>query len=278
MFYLYLWIAVQIIVEMLPISSSGHLLLLEFLLKKYASFDIQKYFVQEETLQSIYYFLHGPTLLIVCSYFFSCWWSLTFTTSGIAWNLIIYLLIANLISGLIYLFSKKNDVSIPLGLGFAITMILLFSTSLCVANKAVSLINFSDVVILGFAQGLAVLSGISRLAFTCSVGCWLGYSLYDAFFLAWTIQVPLMTAAFAKSCKDLYQMGALKQILNLPIGLVILFSSGVSICIMKLLLQMTQNNTFYLFGWYMPAPLIVWIWLIKFGSKSNVRDIQKSGN
>jgi undecaprenyl-diphosphatase len=278
MFYMYLWIAAQIIIEMLPISSSGHLALLELLLKKYASFDIKKFFASEKILQSIYYFLHGPTLLIVAIYFFSRWWNLFFRSNGIAWHLIVYLLIADFITGLMYLFSKKYKISIPLGLGFVITMIVLFSTSFCIGSKSVLLLSFFDAIILGFVQGLASLPGISRLAFTCSIGCWLGFSLYDAFFLSWTMQVPLMAAAFSKSCKDLYQIRGFTQVLNVPIGLVILFSSGVSVIVMKLLLQMTQNNTFYLFGWYMFLPLIVWM-VIKFeGVKTNVRDFQKSSH
>jgi undecaprenyl-diphosphatase len=259
MWYIYLWIAAQIIVEMVPISSSGHLVLLELLLKKYAAFDIKKYF-DPKTIEAIYYFLHGPTLLIVSGYFFSQWWNLVFTDTGIAWNLILCLLIADFITAIIYFLFKKYCISIPLGFGFIITMIALFSTILCSGNKAAVLLSFTDAAILGFAQGLALLPGISRLAFTCGIGCWLGFSLSNAFFLSWTMQVPLMAAAFAKSCKDLYQSGSLAQVLNPQMGLVMLVSSGMSALAMYLLMQMAQNGTWYLFGWYMFVPLTVWLW------------------
>lgn len=261
MFYLYLWVATQIIIEMMPISSSGHLMLLESLLKKYADFDIKNFFRSEKVLQAFYYFLHGPTLFIICGYFFSRWWNLVFSSAGIAWHLIFCLLIADFITFAFYLFFKKNKMSFPLGLGFIFTMIALFSTSVCSGSKSIALLSFGDAAILGFVQGLAFLPGISRLAFTCSVGCWLGFSLSDSFFLSWTMQVPLMAGAFAKSCKDLYQSRAIKQVLNLPIGLVMLVSSGIGILLMKLLLQMTAKNTFYLFGWYMFVPLILWMML-----------------
>lgn len=259
MFYLYLWISAQIIIEMLPISSSGHLTLLELLLKKYASFDIRQIFFPPAILKSIYYFMHGPTLLIICAYFFAQWWRLVFTSAGIAWRLILCLVIADLITFIIYLVFKRTNITIPLGLGFIITAIFLFSTAWCSASKALSLLSFTDAAILGLVQGLALLPGVSRLAFTCSIGCWLGFSLADAFLLSWTMQAPLMAAAFAKSLKDLYELGALTQVLNLPIGLVMLVSSGVSFLALYGIGQMAHHITWYCFGWYMFVPLIIWI-------------------
>ncbi len=284
MFYLYLWIAAQIIIEMLPISSSGHLLLLELLLKQYAACDIKKYFGNASILKSLYYFLHGPTLIIVCGCFFWRWWQLVLNVNGIAWNLMFCLVIADGITCLMYLASgflrnpfasmepvgrmekliklinhKKTTIAISLGLGFIITAIALFYTAWCSGGKTISLISYTDAAILGVVQGLALFPGISRLAFTCSMGCLLGFSLPDAFFLSWTMQAPLMAAAFAKSLKDLYELGALTQVLNLPMSLVMLGSSGISVLVMVIIMQMAQNNTWYLFGWYMGVPMLIWV-------------------
>lgn len=261
MLYLYLWVAAQIIIEMLPISSSGHLTLLELLLKKFAEFDIKKAFPNPDTLKAFYYFLHGSTLVIICGYFFSRWWNLIVSPKGM--QLIICLIIADLISLCCYFLFQKIKIRLPLGLGFLITAVALFSTAGCSGGLSIESLSFANAVILGLAQGIALLPGISRLALTCSVGCWLGFSLIDAFFLSWTMQAPLMGAAFAKSLKDLYELGALKQVLNLPVGLVMLGSSGISALILGILVQMIRNNTFYYFGWYMFVPVLVWMWVIK---------------
>lgn len=279
MIYLYFWIAAQIILEMLPISSSGHLALLELLLKKYAAFDIKEYFSPKKVLSALYYFLHGPTLLIVTLFFFTSWRAYLFTSTGIAWHLIVALIIADSLTIMLYYYAKSRKTAIPLGLGFCITMAALFSTFWCTASKAITSVNFLDAALLGLAQGLAVLPGVSRLALTTGVGCWLGYSVADAFFLSWTMQVLLMAAAFIKSLKDLHQLGALKQVLNLPIGLVMLGSSGIGILIMNMMLRSTCQNYWYLFGWYMIVPLAIWIFLVvkKYGG-NDAGFIQKGGD
>lgn len=266
MFYLYLWIAAQIIIEMLPISSSGHLTLLELWLKKYAGFDIKKVFHREETLKAVYYFLHGPTLVLITIYFFPQWWNLVFTPTGIAWHLILCLIIADLITFIIYLLFKKTRITLSLEVGFIITAVLLFSTAWCSGSTAITRIRFTDAVILGLVQGLALLPGISRLAFTCSIGCWLGFSLYDAFLISWTMQAPLMAAAFMKSLKDLHQPAVRRQILNLPIGLVMLGSSGISFLALYAVGQMAHQANWYWFGFYMLMPLLVLILLRSYPS------------
>ncbi len=274
--YLYFWIATQIIIEMLPISSSGHLTVLELFLKKHASFDIKQYF-DKSTLQSFYYFLHGPTLLIICGFFFAQWWQLLFTPQGIAWHLVFYVLIADLITFLIYLLFQKYKIQFSLGLGFLITTAALFSTAWCSCSKPLELFSFSDAIILGFAQGLALLPGISRLALSTSIACLLGFALPNAFLIAWTIAVPLMAAAFLKSLKDLHETRALRQVLNLRMALVMLSSSGISVAIMGILMRMVQNNSFYFFGFYMLVPLIVLVKICS-GEKGDVRDTPKSSN
>ena len=260
MFYVYVWIAAQIIIEMLPISSSGHLELLELFLKKFAGFDIKKAFPNPDPVKAFYYFLHGQTLIIICGYFFSRWCQLIVSPRGI--QLILCLIIADLITLCCYFLFQKIKIRFPLGLGFLITALALFSTAWCSGDISIELLSFTDAAILGLAQGLALLSGISRLALTCSIGCWLGFSLIDAFFLSWMLQAPLMAGAFAKSLKDLYELGALKQVLNLPMSLVMLGSSGISAVIMGILVLMIRNNTYYYFGWYMLVPLLLWIRLI----------------
>lgn len=278
MVYVYFWIAAQIIIEMLPISSSGHLTLLQMLLKKYAAFDIDAYFTHKKMLTAFYYFLHGPTLFVITFFFFRVWRAYLFSPAGIAWHLLGALVLADFITIVLYFTLKKMKATSPLGLGFIITMAALFLTVWCHCSKPIIQMNYIDAAVLGLVQGLAVLPGISRLAITTAAGCWLGYSVADAFFLSWTMHVPLMVAAFMKSLKDLHQLGALTQVLNLPLGLVMLVSSGISILIMKLLLQSACQNYWYLFGWYMILPLIIWIWVVKKYGGNDAGYIQKGGN
>jgi undecaprenyl-diphosphatase len=264
MFYLYLWIAAQIIIEMLPISSSGHLQLLQLWLKKHAGFDIHKIFAYPSDLKTVYYFLHAPTLLLISFYFFSDWLHLFFNNGSFNWKTAFCFILADSITAALFIIWKKYEPRFPLGLGFCITAAALFATAWCAGMRSIEFLSLSDALILGFAQGMALLPGISRLAFTCSIGCALGFSLYDAFFISWTLQAPLMAAAFIKSLKDLHQPAVRRQVLNLTAGLVMLGSSGISIFFMQQVLRMAKNNTWYFFGWYMFVPLLIWTYMVRY--------------
>lgn len=255
--YLYLLVAAQIIIEMLPISSSGHLMLLDLFLKKYALNGSRQFF-DTKVVQAFYYFLHGPTLLIIIGYFSHRWLQLLIGPQGVSWQLLVYVIVADMVTALLYWLLKRYSLDLSLGIGFIITAIALLSTAWCSESRSLLTCSLADALILGAAQGIALLPGISRLAFTSSIGCLLGFCLYDAFFISWTLQAPLMAAAFLKSVKDLYQLRAFGQILNLPTALVMLTSSGLSIFIMGIVLHMAQSNTLYYFGWYMIIPCIAW--------------------
>lgn len=262
MFFIYLWIAVQIILEMLPISSSSHLAVLEALCKKNFSFDIAAFFAHKKVaIKNIYYYAHLPTLIIVMLYFGKQWWHFIFHNSAIDFAPLVWIFIAAGITVIFYWGMQHYKIVFPVRLGLLISACSLFSTAWCLGNKSVELWDYSDAFILGCVQGIALLPGISRLAFTCAAGCWLGFSLLDAFCLSWLIQAPLMGAACLKSCIDMWQMRRLKEVLNLPISLVMLISGGISYALFLFIVYMLKMQIFYLWGWYMILLFLIWGWL-----------------
>jgi undecaprenyl-diphosphatase len=259
MFFIYLWIATQIIVEMMPISSSGHLYLLEVLFKKNGC-DIESFFSKKHcNLKRIYYCLHLPTLLIICSYFAPQWISFVFHDSMIDIRPLLWVVCADMITGALYLCKPDFMQKFPLGLGFLITAIVLLKTSSCSGHILITSWNYIDAVILGFAQAVALVPGISRLAMTCFVGCLLGFSLLDAFCLSWMLQVPLMILAIAKSIMSATDRKRLAQLLNIKTCLAIIMSSGLSWIALLLVIKIIQLNWWYVFGWYMILPIIIWV-------------------
>lgn len=262
MVYLYIWMFAQIILEMLPISSSGHLLLLQTFFKRYASFDIRTFFAKNNLdYQTIYYLLHMPTLFAVIFYFGKAWLSYLVTDGAICPGPIIWIVITSIIACFFYLVVPR--ITFPISLGFIITIICLFSTAWCVGSASILDWNLIHAVILGCAQSIAFLPGISRLACTTAVACWLGFSVWDGFCLSWFIQTPLMVAASAKSLLKLYSGPGNRQILNLPTCLVMLIGSGASIVLLFLMGAMIHANLFYLWGGYMFIPLLLWMWMHK---------------
>ncbi len=272
MLFISLWIAAQIIFEMLPISSSGHLWLLQTVFKHFYAFDVEGYFstrlkclprsergIQKNVdIKTVYYFLHGFTLAVILLYFSKQWVGFVFHDATIDIRPLIWIGIADAITVFFYLLLQKKPFVFTLGLGFSITALCLFSTAWCSGNVPITEWNLIHAVILGGAQSIALLPGISRLALSVAVACWLGFSLGDALSLSWMIQAPLMGAACAKSSYELLKACNYQQLLNLQMGLVMLISSGISWYALQLVVYTVQENTLYLFGWYMLVPLVIY--------------------
>ena len=259
MIFIYLWICTQIIIELLPISSSSHLLLLETLYKRFFSFDIKTYFCDKKIdIQTFYYFLHIPTFLIILFFFYNQWISFVYDGSSIFLKPVIWVFCVDAITCFFYVGLRYSKISFPLLVGFIITGLSLITTIGCGYGKPIMHWNFIDAVFFGLAQSVALLPGISRLAITCSMGCWLGFSLKDSFCLSWLVQAPLMALAIIKSIGDMWSLPKDRQLLNMPIAATMLISSALSWYILQIVVAMAHKNMWYLFGFYMIVPCIIW--------------------
>ena len=260
MMLLYIWMAAQIILEMLPISSSTHLRLLEQWFVRKFSWNITDYFKERNiSLSDVYHFLHLPTLLIVLFYYSPRWIS-WFRVPAELQRVALLIFIADAITVCIYYLFKKYSISWPLLFGMCITALSLLLTSTCEPFNSSYEWNVMGAVFLGIAQGIALLPGISRLAFTTAAGCCLGLSLLTAFFVSWMIYIPLMTAAIAKSTINLYQKGTLIELLNWRTCLVMLVSGIVSWYVFTRVVFLILVNKWWLFGWYMIIPIGLWVY------------------
>lgn len=260
MVLLYLWMAAQIILEMLPISSSSHLRLLEQWFKRRFSWDIADYFKQRNiALTDVYHFLHVPTLLVVVHFFGSAWFR-WLAQPELFVRIVIWVFIVNVITVTFYYLFKKYSISWPLFFGMCITALVLLLTGTCTGiGSNVNDWNFTTAIYLGIVQGIALLPGISRLAFTTAAGCCIGIPLLHSFYISWFMYVPLMIAAIGKSVINLYRKGTLAQLLNWRICLVMLVSGIISWYVFTRVLYLILINKWWLFGWYMLIPIGLWV-------------------
>ncbi|CAN5211257.1 undecaprenyl-diphosphatase UppP [soil metagenome] len=264
MWMLYVWMAMQIIVEVLPISSSSHLRLLEAWFKRTFSWDVAEYFSKKNiALADVYYLLHLPTLGIVV-FFFIPYLHMWFLQPGLLPRILIWVIVADVITACFYYLFKKYSIAWPMLFGLCITALALLYTGACDPTRGITDWSYTTAIWLGIAQGIAIMPGISRLAFTTAAGCCLGFSLLHAFIISWLIYVPLMAAAIAKSGINLYQKGTLSQLLNIKTCLVMLVSGALSwYLFIRLLLPLIFLNKWWLLGWYMALPIGLWILLAK---------------
>ena len=255
MLLVYIWMAAQIILEILPISSSTHLHLLEQWFKRRFSWDIAGYFKQRNlALSDVYYFLHLPTLCIVSLFLWPLW-----TSWFLQPKIVCGVISANIITVCFFYLFKKYSISWPLVFGMCITALCLIITAPYKPGSELTNMHYSMFIILGIAQGIALLPGISRLAFTTAAGCCMGIPLLHSFIISWLIYVPLMIAATAKSTINLYLKGTLGQLLNWRTCLVMLVSGVISWYVFKYVLYLIVINKWWLFGWYMMIPIGLWV-------------------
>jgi undecaprenyl-diphosphatase len=233
----------QIILESLPISSSGHLLLM------------QKILHWPELGRATEYLLHTPTIIILITYFRAVWFPLLmqftryYKTIG---HMIALTGIADCITALLYLGIQWMAVPFPLWLGFAITAALLFS--LYYVPQQRQTLTFTKACILGCVQGVAALPGISRLASTYVAGRWLGLAPHKSFGVSCMLQFPLICAGFLYGSMKQYQGETGSVEFNFTFFVVITSATIISYMLLAWVQRCMERNTLWKFGWYMLMP------------------------
>lgn len=177
---------IQIVTESLPVSSSGHLLLL------------QKIYGWPALSRSFEYIMHGPTIILLVVYFRNIWYGLLcrcWRWRHVIVRMICFAFSADLITTLIYICMQYYGKNFPLSIGLCITAVLLFSLRYapCPHQK---FMPFASALMIGCMQGVAGLPGISRLASTYVAGIWLGLKPRASFYFSCMIQFPLLCAGF----------------------------------------------------------------------------------
>ena len=235
-------VVLQIILESLPISSTGHLNLIGRSLPDYIDRLAQ-----------------GPTVIVLLLYFYREILSALFDLKNrwrgmLAWLLL--LAMANSVSVLVIVLFSGISAVFPLWLGFAITGLLLFSTRWCASGND-NEPDFMKVCTLGVVQGVAALiSGLSRLGATYTVGCWLGFSPRVAFRISCAIQLPLIAAGFLEGLVSVVRHGTI-----IPVSFIATAAIVGAMIIAYLLLWcvewlMVHNKIWYV-GWYMLVPTLL---------------------
>lgn len=186
---------IQGITEFLPISSSGHLAIFHYI------------FGQTEML---FYdvLLHFATLLAVVVLFFKD--IIDFLKKP---KILLYIILLSIPTGIIGLFIKKylsfvyeyNNMLL-VGIFLAVTGYILFLADKIKQSdlnlKSISEIKLSDVLLIGIAQGISALPGISRSGATLSVALMLKMKREDAVKFIFISAIPAILAATLLEIKE----------------------------------------------------------------------------
>ena len=248
-----IFLAVQVMIESLPISSSGHQLLLWYALHR-----LCLHAGDSVLSQNIDYLMHAPTVVVLSVYLAPMAYSFLKNSESKKQLLYFGALIGSAtICTLFFFLAKKYGYmpTIPLSLGFAITSLLL-----CIAPRTSSgsdVITLQDACILGCVQGCALLPGISRLASTYVVARLKGISHQAAFFFVCAMQLPLFTGAAVVGIFNLWKSGQLSSYVTVDNIIV----TNVSMVLAYFLLWFTetlmQRGYLRIFAGYMIIPTII---------------------
>lgn len=253
MFNLGLLVFFQVVLESLPVSSSGHIALLERALIALGSLKNQ---IGISCYKHLELFLHLPSALVffVFLIFFSrkCWPLLR--TTPVAYLLFVF--VADLIT-MVFYFSGFFKDAIPLPLGFMITCLAVL-LSVVITFKEDNVLSLKKTVILGFAQGMSLMPGISRLASTYLFGRVVGLSKNCSLFVSLSLAVPLFIGG---GLKGLYNVMSYKEcyghILNFNFIILILLASLLAFLLLVCLKWLIKYDKYWIFSIYLIVPVLL---------------------
>lgn len=237
---------IQGLTEFLPVSSSGHL-------------EIAKYFLQNESIQerSLLFtvLLHVATALSTILIF---WKDIVSIVAGIFKGrkedlrfalYIIISMIPAVIAGLVFddfIDSFFNNQILLVCLMLIVTGILLFVADKAkTTDKSVSPVN---AIVIGMAQMIAILPGISRSGSTIATSVLLGIDRYKAARFSFLMVVPLILGKMAKDISEGQFNVQGEAAGELLVGFIVALITGLFAC--QLMIKLVQKSQLKYFAYY----------------------------
>lgn len=228
------------ITEFLPVSSTGHLILTAHLLQ-IPQTNVQKSF--EIAIQL------GAILAVVVLY------ARTLLTDRRILLLVCTAFIPTAIIGFLFHGVVKSvllgSTTVVLWSLFLGGIILLFFENVCPEKSSASKLtemSFTQAILVGVCQAVAIVPGVSRSAATIVGGELLGVSRKAIVEFTFLLAIPTMAAATGYDLWTSAGEFTSADVQTLAVGFVLSFL--VAIAAIKWFLQYVKNHSFVVFGWY----------------------------
>lgn len=240
----------QGIAEFLPISSSGHLSLLESL------------FHIEEAPLTINIALHAATLIVILIFFRKKILSILFPLRKEYVLAIILTSIPTALLGLSFKLFFKQVFAMPVLSGFLLLLnglylfwvAKLFKTAKETGEEGWEIPNVKQSLIIGIAQGIAVLPGLSRSGLTIGISKKLGMNSRSAVEYSLIASLPAITGAVLLEAKDMTELNHPEMILFSAV--IAMISGWLAV---KILLKIVDSGSFQYWGMYCIAVGLVFL-------------------
>ncbi len=238
---------VQGLTEFLPISSSGHLVIGQHLLgldEPHLLFDVA---------------VHVGTLLAVVLVFFDDLWSmlrslLPWCDGDPASRRMVWLVAIGTVpaacAGLVLqdLFESLFGSTTAVGAALLLTGLILFLTMhIPLGQRDIGSMSWRSALLVGVAQALAIIPGISRSGATISAGLALGMQRDLAARFSFILSIPAILGALLLQLRDVSGLSG-EQLMPLLIGAILAAVTGY--IALRILLSLVQRGKLHWFAYY----------------------------
>jgi undecaprenyl-diphosphatase len=252
---------VQGVTEFLPVSSSGHLVILAALMTPDGS-------VESFDVSDVNIVLHGGTLLSILVFYYQRVWRLIGEDRRLIGLLFVATLPAVFVGLGIEVTGADTALSDPLLAGCLLPvtgMILIWAARHGGGEDECINLTYKRAALIGLSQALAILPGLSRSGTTIATGLRLGLSPTSAATFSFLMAIPVIggaclleTVKIARQA-SLSSQGETQHFVNLAIGAAVAFVVGLAS--LWLLVRWLERGRFQYFAWWcIPVGLAVVVW------------------
>ncbi|MEI0537687.1 undecaprenyl-diphosphate phosphatase [Brachyspira pulli] len=245
---------VQAITEFLPVSSSGHLRIVEYFLNFHAenilSFEVALHF---GTFLATCLIFHKDIIKAITGFFTGLKDFKNSSQNNEGFRISLMVIIASIPVAIVGLFLEKylSNLEIQrIGLNLVITGSILLLTRKFDKNtysndsKNIFTMTYYNAFVIGLAQAVAVFPGISRSGMTISIALFLGLNRDLAGRFSFLISLPAIFGALLLSIKDLADFNLTYAL----VGFITAFVFGI--IALKFLMAFLKKGKLFYFGFY----------------------------
>lgn len=244
---------VQGLTEFLPVSSTAHLILFPWFFNWSGQVDTLTFDIA----------LHAGTLAALIFYFWRDWIDLALKKQRLL-GLIIFASIPAGIAGFFLNDIVEKSLREPLLISLMLVTVgvLMLISEKAYKHKGLEKTGVKDAIIIGIAQAIAIIPGVSRSGITISAGLFRGFQREAAARLSFLLATPIIAGATLLHLKR-----ALGGHMNYDFeifGIGIISSFIMGFIAIKFLLSFLKRHPLHLFVYYrfvLSAIIIVGIWL-----------------
>ena len=234
---------VQGLTEFLPVSSSGHLILGKHLL------GLQSPGLRLEII------LHAGTLLALCVYFWRRLWTLAtgaLKGEAAAWRMIAWLVLASLPAVLMYKFALKHHMAaiespVFAACGLLFTGLLLLT--LMRSKESAGGMTWGRALLMGIAQAVAILPGVSRSGSTVAAGRHAGVVRSEAGEFAMLMSLPIILGSLILDMMS-GELGSNGDVTTAMYAVGAAVAAVVGYAAVAVFMRILKSDYFWMFGVY----------------------------